>query len=413
MEAGYLNKYFSGVVVKRLSEVEVNTETSNQHEFNARKPMPEIFGTEVPKKEFNATFLYMEDEGTKNASGKMTWYDARYNHPTRTEWRLYFQTTEVSKCAKAGDSLFICKKTDGTLLIIIAKKDSTIENQLYWLFNLSGINSDKFIGQTEFSYGDNQTEFVARMILEQIGIEYEEKDIESYLEPMLIEFHGAFPTTKAFSAYARKTVSDVDPVEDPDDTLMKWVNREEALFKLMEQYLIKERIRKGFITNGEVDVDEFIHFSLSVQNRRKSRAGLSLENHIEALLQKHDIFYSHAPVTENRSKPDFIFPDIETYRDATYPEIELTMLGAKSTCKDRWRQVLSEAKRIERKHLLTLESSISENQTNEMKDNKLQLVLPLAIHETYTSNQRPWLYSAKMFLDEVKEKQKFYEGKRK
>ena len=89
------------------------------------------------------------------------------------------------------------------------------------------------------------------------------------------------------------------------------------------------------------------------------------------------------------------------------------MLGAKSTCKDRWRQVLSEAKRIERKHLLTLESSISENQTNEMKDNKLQLVLPLAIHETYSSNQRQWLYSVKMFLDEVKEKQKFYEGKRK
>lgn len=413
MEKGYLNKYFSGVVVKRLSEVEVNAETSNQHEFNAKKPMPEIFGTEVPKKEFNATFLYMEDEGTINASGKMTWYDARYNHPTRTEWRLYFQTTEVSKCAKAGDSLFICKKTDATLLIIIAKKDSTIENQLYWLFNLSGINSDKFIGQTEFSYGDNQTEFVARMILEQIGIEYEEKDIESYLEPILIEFHGAFPTTKEFSAYARKTVSDVDPVEDPDDTLMKWVNREEALFKLMEQYLIKERIRKGFITNGEVDVDEFIHFSLSVQNRRKSRAGLSLENHIEALLQKHDILYSHTPLTENRSKPDFIFPNIETYRDVTYPEIELTMLGAKSTCKDRWRQVLSEAKRIERKHLLTLESSISENQTNEMKDNKLQLVLPLAIHETYTSNQRPWLYSVKMFLDEVKEKQKFYKEKRK
>lgn len=413
MEAGYLNKYFSGVVVKRLSEVEVNTETSNQHEFNAKKPMPEIFGTEVPKKEFNATFLYMEDEGTINASGKMTWYDARYKHPTRTEWRLYFQTTEVSKCAKAGDSLFICKKTDGTLLIIIVKKDSTIENQLYWLFNLSGINSDKFIGQTEFSCGDNQTEFVARMILEQIGIEYEEKNIEFYLEPMLIEFHGAFPTTKAFSAYARKTVSDVDPVEDPDDTLMKWVTREEALFKLMEQHLIKERIRKGFITNGEVNVDEFIHFSLSVQNRRKSRAGLSLENHIEALLQKHGILYSHTPVTENRSKPDFIFPNIEIYRDATYPGIELTMLGAKSTCKDRWRQVLSEAKRIERKHLLTLESSISENQTNEMKDNKLQLVLPLAIHETYTSNQRSWLYSVKMFLDEVKEKQKFYEGKRK
>ena len=413
MEAGYLNKYFSGVAVKRLSEVEVNIQISHQHEINGNKAIRQVLGTDIPRKEYQVTFLYMEDELTIDATGKTTWYDSRYKNPKRTEWRLYFPTTEVSKRTTPQDSLFVCRKTDDTLLIIIAKNGDTIESQLYWLFGVAGEDIEKGISKTEFSSGNKQTEFAVRMILEQIGIEYEEKNIESYLEPMLIEFHGAFPTTKEFSTYARKTVSDVDPIEDPDDTLMKWVNREEALFKLMEQYLIKERIRKGFITNGEVDVDEFIHFSLSVQNRRKSRAGLSLENHIEALLQKHDIRYSHTPVTENRSKPDFIFPDIETYRDATYPEIELTMLGAKSTCKDRWRQVLSEAKRIERKHLLTLESSISENQTNEMKDNKLQLVLPLAIHETYTSNQQPWLYSVKMFLDEVKEKQKFYEGKRK
>ena len=30
---------------------------------------------------------------------------------------------------------------------------------------------------------------------EEIGIEYEDRSIESYLEPMLIEFHGSFPTT--------------------------------------------------------------------------------------------------------------------------------------------------------------------------------------------------------------------------
>ena len=88
------------------------------------------------------------------------------------------------------------------------------------------------------------------------------------------------------------------------------------------------------------------------------------------------------------------------------------MLGAKSTCKDRWRQVLSEADRIEKKHLLTLESAISENQTNEMIDKQLQLVLPLPIHETYTKTQRLWLYSVKMFLEEVKEKQIFYEKSR-
>ena len=123
--------------------------------------------------------------------------------------------------------------------------------------------------------------------------------------------------------------------------------------------------------------------------------------------------YSHTPVTENKSKPDFIFPHIDAYRDKTYPQIDLMMLGVKSTCKDRWRQVLSEADRIEHKHLLTLESAISENQTNEMKDKKLQLVLPLPIHETYTQDQRVWLYSVKAFLNEVKEKQKFYERKQK
>lgn len=88
----------------------------------------------------------------------------------RTEWRFYFPTTEVSKRAKVGDSLFICKRTDDTLLIIIAKKDSTIENQLYWLFDLNEEDAERFIGKTEFSSGDKQIEFAVRMILEQIEL---------------------------------------------------------------------------------------------------------------------------------------------------------------------------------------------------------------------------------------------------
>lgn len=412
MESGYLNKYFSGVVVKRLSDVETNPAVSNQHEYNAKKPMDQIFGTEEPKKEFDSSFLYIGDDIEISADGKMTWYDARYKHPTRTEWRLYFQTTEVSKRAKTGDSLFICKKTNETLLIIVAQKDSTIEGQLYWLFGLNGINTEKFVSKTKFDSGDDKIELAARTILEQIGIEYEDKSVESYLEPMLFAFQGRFPSTKEFSAYARNTITDVNPIEEPDITLVKWINREEALFKLMEQYLIRERLQKGFVTEGEVDVNAFIQFSLSVHNRRKSRAGLSLENHIEALLKNHNILYSHTPVTENKSKPDFIFPCIEAYRDTKYPHIYLTMLGAKSTCKDRWRQVLSEADRIEKKNLLTLESAISENQTNEMINKKVQLVLPLPIHETYTTAQKSWLYSVKRFLKEVKEKQAFYEKRR-
>jgi hypothetical protein len=81
------------------------------------------------------------------------------------------------------------------------------------------------------------------------------------------------------------------------------------------------------------------------------------------------------------------------------------MLGVKSTCKDRWRQVLSEAARIDRKHLLTLETSISTNQTNEMRANKLQLVVPRGLQNTYDDAQKAWLLDLAGFIGTIRGKQ--------
>jgi hypothetical protein len=74
------------------------------------------------------------------------------------------------------------------------------------------------------------------------------------------------------------------------------------------------------------------------------------------------------------------------------------MLGSKSSCKDRWRQVLSETERIPHKHLLTLEPGISENQTDEMRAKLLQLVLPASLHTTYREAQRNWLMTVEDFV---------------
>ena len=82
------------------------------------------------------------------------------------------------------------------------------------------------------------------------------------------------------------------------------------------------------------------------------------------------------------------------------------MLGVKSSCKDRWRQVLSEAERIDKKHLLTLEAAISNNQTEEMKSKELQLVVPKKIHDSYTKNQQKWLLDLETFIKIVTTKQK-------
>ena len=153
------------------------------------------------------------------------------------------------------------------------------------------------------------------------------------------------------------------------------------------------------MADDAADVDGFIAFSLSVQNRRKSRAGYSLENHLQALLTARKIKFQRGVETENKNKPDFLFPGRPSTRNQHFDVAKLTMLGSKSTCKDRWRQVLSEASRISHKHLLTLEPGISENQTDEMKAKQLQLVVPSAIHTTYKTSQKSWLMNVSQFVN--------------
>ena len=63
------------------------------------------------------------------------------------------------------------------------------------------------------------------------------------------------------------------------------------------------------------------------------------------------------------------------------------MLGVKSTSKDRWRQVLTEADRIPQKHLCTLEAVISAKQTDEMP--QLTLVVPAGLHAEPNSTPHP------------------------
>ena len=48
--------------------------------------------------------------------------------------------------------------------------------------------------------------------------------------------------------------------------------------KKKEENIVKERLQQGFVENGEVNVKMFINFSLSVQNRRKSREPMGERN---------------------------------------------------------------------------------------------------------------------------------------
>lgn len=148
-----------------------------------------------------------------------------------------------------------------------------------------------------------------------------------------------------------------------------------------------------------------LYYSKSVQNRRKPRAGFALEHHVKALFKIHGLSFSRGAITENRSKPDYLFPGATQYHDESFAEARLTMLGLKTSLKKRWRQIEAEAKRINPKHLLTLEPGISIHQTNEMQSHGVQLVIPQSLHSSYTPEQQGWLMSLKEFIDLVKSRE--------
>lgn len=187
---------------------------------------------------------------------------------------------------------------------------------------------------------------------------------------------------------------------------MAWLDHEEALFRRLERRVVADRLTQGFQDEAEIDVDGFLSFSLSVQNRRKSRMGLAFENQLAAVFFARSIGFETQAITERGNRPDFLFPSLEAYADNSFSAARLTMLGAKSTCKERWRQILPEANRIPVKHLATLEPGISEMQTGQMKESDVQLVVPLPIQKSYTSAQRSWLFSIQDFVDLVERREK-------
>ncbi|EKB9992493.1 restriction endonuclease [Salmonella enterica] len=410
MKQGYLSQYFEGVALKRLSAVEADVIRSNQHEFNGVEGLRDILGEPDGKVRFSAKFLYLTDQDDEPVveDGFLTWYDARQRarlerHVMRWEYRLYFPTNLVSQCASAGDLLVIARLANDSLLAIVAENGTTIERQIMWLFGFSELAHPGFSIKSELETEQDRIGFAARVILEQIGVEAEE-DAPNYLDQMLDKFNGSFPKTIEFSAYARSTVRDLSSNDDPDVALFVWMEREEILFRTLEKYLLGEKLR-SLTQAGVEDTEPFIKLVQSALQRRKSRAGSALENHLEQVFTDHGVTYTRTGVTENNLKPDFIFPGISHYHDSEFPHARLTMLASKSTCKDRWRQILNEAARIPNKHLLTLEPSISENQTNEMKSEQVQLVIPQGLHSSYTLAQQTWLMNIAGFIDLTRHRQ--------
>jgi hypothetical protein len=191
-------------------------------------------------------------------------------------------------------------------------------------------------------------------------------------------------------------------LDDVDEQLVTWLAREEQLFRALERMRESDRIREGFVdASGDVDFDAFIAVSLRIHNRRKSRMGHSLEGHLAALFRRSDLRFDAQKRTEGRRTPDFLFPGVDAYHAARPGDPHLAMLAAKSSCKERWRQILPEAAKIPVKHLCTLEPAISTQQLAEMRESNVVLVVPERDHAAFGADDRRTIWTVGAFIDEM------------
>ncbi len=184
-----------------------------------------------------------------------------------------------------------------------------------------------------------------------------------------------------------------------DKRLLKRREMEYAIFLEVEKAHVQETIEAGFAS-----VEEFIQTANSISNRRKARSGRSLEYHLEKIFVEEGLgnVYSAQCITEVNKRPDFIFPGCAEYQDKSYPMEKLAMLAVKTTCKDRWRQIINEADRIKSPYLFTLQEGVSENQFNEMAGESVRLVAPEPLHGKYPEAVRKQLLSLADFIQEIK-----------
>lgn len=356
-------------------------------------------GIYIPKSSAKILFSEPGQKGeNKDKWVKVKWQDdfitdtrfIYYGKGTRNEYRI----TNFGK-----DFPFLTTEYTGALFVFIK------ENEECYLGYM--LNSEDDIEIFLSAFGLNPTETNCLIDTEKIQPEtHEQIAIQEFISSLEIDF----PSSEIMSAAARNIQNRAyDHIEyiqtNPDRKLIEWTNMKYTLFRALEYARYGDLITKGFTS-----VDEFVKVANMVLNRRKSRAGKSLEHHLSAIFDGNNIEYTAQAVTEGNKKPDFIFPSQEAYHDIRFSDNNLISLAAKTTCKDRWRQILNEANRLKDrpKYLCTLQQGISGAQMDEMQAENVILVVPKPYIKTYPVDRQERIWTIGRFVKYVQEIESYY-----
>jgi EcoRII C terminal/Restriction endonuclease EcoRII, N-terminal len=323
------------------------------------------------------SILWQDGRVTKSV---ITWYGDK----TRREYRL----TRFGK-----DFPFLNEDVVGDLLVLIAK------------------SRDEFLAYV-LDYDDDIEEIQSALGVEAFehwgayrdGAPQQVESEDDCIDRKIREFSAAltdFPTGAVFSEKTRAILVEClkkFPNLTADEALVTAYQTEYQLFQSVERIVCQNEVSGRLFKN----IDDFIQTAASIMNRRKARAGRSFENHVEYLLTHAKIPHKMRPSLGADGKPDIVIPDERAYFDAGFPIEKLFIVGLKTTCKDRWRQVLNEGRRVKAKHILTLQPGITSAQLAEMHTAGVSLVVPLSLHKSFPKEHTINLLTVESFIQTVK-----------
>ena len=345
-----------------------------------------------------ASALLFDEPGRKGENKEKTvqikWQDdfttescmKYYGQRTRNEYRItrFGRNFPFLQDENVGDLLIIAKFTEEDYAGYVLSSDEDID-EFFAYFNLAPDETNQLIDID--------------------GSVKPDEKIAQLLQSFVAQCNN-FPETRQMAQGARDCYNNAYGIAEnalrnkPDEVLLNWVDTEYRLFKCMEEKVYADVISKPF---GSIEA--FVQTANEVLNRRKSRAGKSLEHHLADIFTHNELVFEEQAITEDNKKPDFLFPNGECYHNMQFPADDLIVLGAKTTCKDRWRQVLTEADRVDVKYLFTLQQGISKNQLKEMHDSRLTLVVPHKYIASFPQEYQSEISDLKRFISLVRQKQ--------
>lgn len=372
-------------ILKYVSANDCGATGAHQAGFYLPKSAWELYSPSGPKpgENFKHSIHISWQAGAYDTDSVVTWYGKGETKNPRREFRL---------TVFGRGFPYLNPDTVGDLFILIPRD---VSNFLAYIIDLP-----EDIEEIQAALG---VEVIGTWAIYDPSKQEEPFDEESCIDKRFRKFAEAnpsvFPKGEIFSATTREVLLACIrnfQKKTIDKRLMLLLESEYRLFKLVERQICIDEVRRLF-----KDVDDFLKSAGTIMNRRKSRAGRSLENHVEYLFREAGIPFDVRP--DLPGIPDIVIPGKAAYDDPAYPTDRLFMVGVKTTCKDRWGQVLKEAPRIMHKHLLTIQEGVSSNQMRDIYDNRITLVVPDELHDNYPKAERARLLKVEDFVSHVRD----------